>query len=499
MRKHLYFVMLFCVLLHPLYAQIQNTALLTQGDLEQVSQLAGLDLLQSNFLESQGKKVFMLSDFNNISDFNADMPFMARLFLATLKENKNFILSGAIASNAFNADPMLDKIRQMRNNKEFADSIPKGSLVTPQYSISVRLSSNTRLQKDTYIIEYHFIFTLLDLKSGLVEWDFTHNITKLSKELPSESLESQYGIACKNAQSMGDTHLKEVCEIAISELWEGNVQDIAESRRGLMLSYAQKAVKLESAFGYRALASLYRFGVGVRQDMQKALQLYAKACESNDSASCYNLALMAQNAQGMKQDLTQAKVYAGKACDLQMNAGCRLLESLKKAKAVEKLDERVLELQEQCEKNIPSACNDLSFSYYHGLNGVAKNDAIAVEFMQKACKLGGIGGCYQLGLWYSGGYGGLQKSNQKAIEHFVKSCDDLQVKEACKDSTLTQCQSNEQNYKSVACQTIGAFYEQGGTDLPQNTSKALKYYQKACDMGLELACRNFESLKAKTQ
>lgn len=147
MRKSLYFVMLFCVLLHPLYAQIQNTALLTQGDLEQVSQLAGLDLLQSNFLESQGKKVFMLSDFNNISDFNADMPFMARLFLATLKENKNFVLSGAIASNAFNADPMLDKIRQMRNNKEFADSIPKGSLVTPQYSISARLSSNTRLQK----------------------------------------------------------------------------------------------------------------------------------------------------------------------------------------------------------------------------------------------------------------------------------------------------------------------------------------------------------------
>ncbi len=46
---------------------------------------------------------------------------------------------------------------------------------------------------------------------------------------------------------------------------------------------------------------------------------------------------------------------------------------------------------------------------------------------------------------------------------------------------------------------MALFYEQGGTDLPQNTSKALKYYQKACDMGLELACRNFESLKAKTQ
>lgn len=499
MKKSLCIVVLLCFLQNPLHAEIQNTALLTQSDLEQVSQLAGLDLLQSNILESLGKKVFMLSDCNNVSDFNADMPFMSRLFLATLKENKNFVLSGAIASNAFNADPMLDKIRQMRNNNEFADSIPKGSLIAPQYSISMRLSSNMRLQKGVYIVEYHFIFTLLDLKTGLVEWDFTHSITKLSKELPSESLESQYGIACNNAQSIGNSSPREVCEIAISELWEGNVQDITESRRGLILSYAQKAVKLESIFGLRAMASLYRFGVGVKQDMQKALQLYSKACESNDSGSCYNLALMAQNAQGMKQDIVQARAYANKACDLQMNAGCRLLETLEKAKATGELNERVLELQGRCEKNIPSACNDLSFSYYHGLNGVAKNDALATELMQKACRLGGIGGCYQLGLWYSGGYGGLQKSNQKAIEHFVKSCDELQVKGACKDSSFTQCQSNEQNYKSVACQTIGAFYEQGGTDLPQNTSKALKYYQKACDMGLELACRNFESLKAKMQ
>lgn len=51
-------------------------------------------------------------------------------------DSKQFTLSAAIAGNAFNADPMLDKVRTMRNNEEFKDIISKGSLITPRYSLS---------------------------------------------------------------------------------------------------------------------------------------------------------------------------------------------------------------------------------------------------------------------------------------------------------------------------------------------------------------------------
>lgn len=497
----------FCVVVFFVFslaiAQEQTPFSLNSNDIAQVASLAGADLASSSFvLDSKEKKrILAISDFNNVSDFDVDIHLLARELVSDMTSSKLFALSAAIAGNAFNADPSLDKIRALRNSEEFSDIIPKGSLIAPKYSLSARISNDVVTQGKLNIVTYHFIFSIVNLETGLVEWDYIEHIKKSSKEnLPSLDRESPYGRACRS-NVLDKKEIKKACEIAISEIWSGSFEDVPKNKQELLFTYSKRACELDSAFGCRAFGTSYKF---INNDFSNAIKYYTKSCDLKDGGGCYNLAILYEYAQGTKQDISLAKKYAKLACDYGYKAGCENLKLLEKYSDTESYDKDSLMYKKHCEMGIGIACGNLSFYYMHGIAGLNKNPTKARMLFEKGCELKDINSCYQLGLWEMQGLGGTLKDVNKALLH---------VKLACESNTQTNCQSvqklseeqqylykceaNAENIAMSACYTLGGMYEHGFDTLKSNMPEAIKYYKKACDAGLNNACSAYNNAQQK--
>lgn len=494
-------VFLFCT---HIYAQQgkNNPFTLTFDDMAQITSLAGADLLESSFTkDSKTKKVLMISDFNNLSDFDIDIGLLARELISDMVRSQKFALTAAISGNAFNADPSLDKIRAMRNNEEFADIIPKGTLIAPKYSLSARITNDTTKQGSLHIVSYHFIFSIVNLESGLVEWDYIEHIKKASKEpLPALDRESLYGKKCL-ATSLGAKERKEACEVAISEIWLGIFESIPQNKKPLLHSYALKACELDSPFGCRALGASYKFE---KKDLNNAKKYYEKACDSKDGGGCYNLSIMYEHAQGIPQNIPLAKKYATLSCDYGFKAGCENLKALEQYSENENLDKYGLMYKSDCENGLGTACERLSSYYYHGFGGANKNHTQARILLEKGCELKDANSCYQLGLWEMQGLGGTTKDANKALEHTLFACES-DVKRNCKavsalseeKANIYRCEEHTKIIINVACSGAASIYEHGFGSVSSNNELALKYYQKACKGGLDNACSMFNSLQQK--
>ncbi|WP_034373611.1 SEL1-like repeat protein [Helicobacter sp. MIT 05-5293] len=501
LQKALYIC--FAFLVQVSIAQDQTPFHLNSHDISQVASLAEADLMVSPFvLGTKGqKKVLAISDFNDVSDFGIDIHLLARELVAGMLDSQSFTLTAAIAGNAFNADPSLDKIRSLRNNEEFSDIIPKGKLITPRYSLSARISNDIVMQNNLNIVTYHFIFSIVNLETGLVEWDYIEHIKKSSKEkLPSLDRESPYGRNCK-ANALNPKEVKQACEIAISEIWLGAFEEIPQGKRELLHTYAKRACELDSAFGCRALGTSYKFA---HTDFAHAKKYYQKSCELKDGGGCYNLSILYEHAQGVNQNIPSAKQYANLACEYGYKSGCENLKLLEQYSDEDHFDERTLMLKSDCDMGLGIACGDLSFYYYHGMGGVNKNHTQARLLLEKGCQLKDVNSCYQLGLWEMQGLGGTLKDAKKALEHIKLACES-DAKTNCKalqkmDSQkqdLYKCESNTPIFASSACHTTGGIYEHGFDTLKSDMNQALKYYKKACDAGLNTACSSYNNVQQK--
>lgn len=71
-----------------------------------------------------------------------------------------------------------------------------------------------------------------------------------------------------------------------------------------------------------SLARLYYYGKGVKQNYQKAAELYQKACDGGEPYGCVLLGFLYEEGKGLRQDYAIAKEYHGKACDLGAQFGC---------------------------------------------------------------------------------------------------------------------------------------------------------------------------------
>ncbi|MCX2717115.1 hypothetical protein OQH61_05130 [Helicobacter sp. MIT 21-1697] len=479
---------------------------LDSDDISQVASLAGADFMQSAFVrDSKGEKqrVLSISDFNNLSDFDIDIQLLARELVVDMLDSKQFTLSAAIAGNAFNADPMLDKIRTMRNNEEFRDIIPKGSLITPRYSLSARITNDITTQGKLNIVSYHFIFSIVNLESGLVEWDYIEHIKKSSKEsLPHLERESPQGRMCR-ASGAGAKEAKVACEIAISEIWLGIFESIPQHKKELLHSYALKACELDSAFGCRALGASYKFA---KQDLAQAKKYYQKSCDGKDGGGCYNLSILYEHAQGSSQDIALAKEYAHLACEYGFKAGCENLQALAQYNQNEELDKYGTMYKRDCENGLGIACGNLSSYYYHGLGGANKNHTQARILLQKGCELKDTNSCYQLGLWEMQGLGGALKDANNALKHITFACEG-NVAKNCKavasldkdKQSLYKCENNAKNIANAACLSAGGIYEHGFDSIKSESALALKYYKKACDGGLDNGCTSYKNVQQKVK
>lgn len=187
-------------------SQDSSPFFLSTDDLLSVASLVSADLQTSNFAHSlDSKAIIAISDFNSLSNYPIDIEILARATLKDIIATSKLSLTSAISGNALSADKMLDSIRAMRNNSEFGDIIPKGSLLPPKYSLSTRISSETKAMPNINSVEYSFIFSIVNLQNGLVEWDYIERIKKSAKSpLPKSTniVESKYGKACKKRPQM---------------------------------------------------------------------------------------------------------------------------------------------------------------------------------------------------------------------------------------------------------------------------------------------------------
>ena len=107
------------------------------------------------------------------------------------------------------------------------------------------------------------------------------------------------------------------------------------------------------SLGCNNLGVLYRQGFGVKQDIQKAIDLFNKACSSNYMMACTNLGDMYRAGTGVSYDFEKAVKLYEKACNNSEMTGC-------------------------------NALTDIGNMYYTG-KGVQRDIGKAVEFYEKAC------------------------------------------------------------------------------------------------------------------
>ena len=71
-----------------------------------------------------------------------------------------------------------------------------------------------------------------------------------------------------------------------------------------------------------SLGTLYARGEGVKQNYQKAAELYQKSCDGGNPVGCGFLGILYEGGYGVRQNYAIAKEYYGKACDLGNQLGC---------------------------------------------------------------------------------------------------------------------------------------------------------------------------------
>ncbi|PAF42210.1 penicillin-binding protein activator LpoB [Helicobacter sp. 11S03491-1] len=144
-------------------------------------------LLQSQYVKNlateKKPKVLAISDVVNDTMQNFSTEELTRKITRDMRNSGKFILTMAISGSGGSTDKMIQQARETRNNSEFNQySVQeKGTLIAPELSLSGKI-----IQKNTKIgskqrIDYYFLLSLTDIKTGLVVWDDEVNIIKLGK------------------------------------------------------------------------------------------------------------------------------------------------------------------------------------------------------------------------------------------------------------------------------------------------------------------------------
>ena len=144
--------------------------------------------------------------------------------------------------------------------------------------------------------------------------------------------------------------------------------------------------------GCMAIAEVYHYGEKVKQDKDKAKELYKQGCDKEIGSACFALGILSESTSAWgKKDYTS---LFRKSCDLGEGRGCGELASrLLKKKGKSKEVNRLFDLG--CEGKDPQSCTYLSEFYKE------KNDQKKfMQFLEEACHHGGNDACMTVGNHY---------------------------------------------------------------------------------------------------
>ena len=162
-----------------------TTTGLDYHDIANAAEQSIKSLLSSNYakkIHSDKPKVLAISDVINDTMQMIDTEQLTRKITREMRNSGKFILTLSMGGSGTSVDSMIDTSRGARNNDEFNQytTIEKGELIAPELSLSGKIvQKNTSISSSKQRIDYYFLLTLVDLKSGLVLWDDEVNIIKV--------------------------------------------------------------------------------------------------------------------------------------------------------------------------------------------------------------------------------------------------------------------------------------------------------------------------------
>lgn len=227
------------------------------------------------------------------------------------------------------------------------------------------------------------------------------------------------------------------------------------------------------------LGNLYNTGMGVSQDMDKAIQFLGIACNGNISYACTNLGIKYRvDFFGVEKDNAKAVEYFLKAVKLYEKACDSRYGSMSCLKVV----------------NICNIDNKIKESYID----------LATSYV-KSCANGDMKQCFKLGRWYDEGIG-VERNTSKAMELYEKSCDG-KVARGCNEAakkynSKDKAKSFSLFFKSSEMndgegfRNIGLKYANGSNN-DINYTKAKYFLKKACDLKDIVGCTYYDTLSAQ--
>ena len=144
-------------------------------------------LLESAYVRSlaglEKPKVLAISNVINDTMQHFSTEELTRKITRDMRNSGKFILTMAFAGNGGSKDKMLESVRDARGNDEVNQyGVPeKGKIIAPELSLSGKIIQRNTKVKSKQRVDYFFLLTLTDLKSGLVVWDNEVNIIKVGK------------------------------------------------------------------------------------------------------------------------------------------------------------------------------------------------------------------------------------------------------------------------------------------------------------------------------
>ena len=156
-------------------------------DLEKAASDNIKSLLESGYVRSlaglEKPKVLAISNVINDTMQHFSTEELTRKITRDMRNSGKFILTMAFAGSGGSEDAMLDSVRNARKNDEVNQyGVPeKGKIIAPELSLSGKIIQRNTKVKSKQRVDYFFLLTLTDLKSGLVVWDNEVNIIKVGK------------------------------------------------------------------------------------------------------------------------------------------------------------------------------------------------------------------------------------------------------------------------------------------------------------------------------
>lgn len=162
-----------------------STAGLDYHDIEGAATNSVESLLSSKYankIESKRPKIVVISDVINDTMQSIDTEQLTRKITRMMSRSGKFVLSLSMTGSGAIRDKMIDKAREATNNDDYNQytTIEKGNLIAPELSLSGKIvQKNVKISSSKQRIDYYFLLTLIDIKSGIVLWDDEVNIIKI--------------------------------------------------------------------------------------------------------------------------------------------------------------------------------------------------------------------------------------------------------------------------------------------------------------------------------